>query len=87
MREGLCYTLWWSECGEEVAAYEGETAQNSYTCGLEHWRTENEDKSVLWLNSVHHHQGRVGVEYHMRVTSSHSSHWKKLKFRNRNKRY
>ena len=64
------------ECGEEVAAYKGETGRNSYTRGLEHLvslESRNEDKSVLWLHSVHHHQGRLGVEYHMRVTSSHSS--------------
>ena len=56
-REGVCYTLWCAECGEEVAAYKGETGRNSYTRGLEHLESlenRNTDKSVLWLHSVHH---------------------------------
>ena len=75
-REGVCYTLWCVECGEEVAAYKGETGRNSYTRGVEHMEAleaKNVDKSVLWLHSVHHHQGRVGVEYRMRVTSTHTT--------------
>ena len=31
------------------------------------------DKSVLWLHSVHHHQGRVGVQYSMKVTTTHTT--------------
>ena len=72
----MCYTLWCGECGEEVAAYKGETGRTSYTRGLEHLEAlenRSEDKSVLWLHSVHHHQGRVGVKYLMRVTSAHST--------------
>ena len=75
-REGVCYTLWCAECGEEVAAYKGETGRDSYTRGLEHLESlenRNTDKSVIWLHSVHHHQGSVGVDYHMRVTRSHTS--------------
>ena len=75
-RQGVCYTLWCGECGEEVAAYKGETGRTSYTRGLEHLEAlenRSEDKSVLWLHSVHHHQGRVGVKYLMRVTSAHST--------------
>ena len=30
-REGVCYTLWCEECGQEVAAYKGETGRNAYT--------------------------------------------------------
>ena len=32
----------------------------------------NEDKSVLWAHSVHHHQARVGVQYLMKVTTCHT---------------
>ena len=35
-REGVCYTLWFGECGEEVAAYKGEMGRTSYTRVLEH---------------------------------------------------
>jgi hypothetical protein len=73
---GVWYTLWCGECGEKVAAYKGETGRNGYTRGVEHLealQSRNEDKSVLWLHSVHHHQGRVGVEYRMRVTSTHTT--------------
>ena len=61
------------ECGAGVAEYLGETGRNSYTRGLEHLQhleARNEDKSVLWLHSVHHHQGRTDVPYSMRVTGS-----------------
>ena len=65
-----CYTLWCGECGEEVAAYKGKTGRTSYSRGLDYLETlenRNEDKLVLWLHSVHHHQGRVRDEYSMRV--------------------
>ena len=74
-REGVCYTLWCEECGENVAAYKGETGRNSYTRGVEQLtalNNENEEKSVLWLHSVFHHNRREDVEYQMRVTSSHT---------------
>ena len=70
-REGVNYSLWCEECGSGVASYKGETGRNSYTRGLEHQRTllaRNEDKSVLWSHSVHHHQGRTDICYRMRVT-------------------
>ena len=72
-REGVNYTLVCEECGAGVAEYLGETGRNSYTRGLEHLQhleARNEDKSVLWLHSVHHHQGRTDVPYSMRVTGS-----------------
>ena len=75
-REGVCYTLWCVECGEEVAAYKGETGRNAYTRGVEHLEAlakRSVDKSVLWLHSVHHHQSRVGVDYRMRVTTTHNT--------------
>ena len=72
----MCYTLWCGECGEEVAAYKGEAGRNAYSRGVEHLEAleaRREERSVLWLHSVHHHQGREGVEYRMRVTSTHTS--------------
>ena len=60
----------------KVAAYKGETGRNAYTRGVEHLealQSRNEDKHVLWLHSLHHHQGSVGVDYSMRVTSTHST--------------
>ena len=74
--EGVTYTLWCDECGEGVADYKGETGRNGYTRGLEHLanlEAKNEDKSVLWLHSVHHHQGREDVNYIMKVTRAFSS--------------
>ena len=32
----------------------------------------DEEKSVLWLHSLHHHQGRVDVVYRMRTTESYA---------------
>ena len=74
-KEGVNYSLFCEECGERVAAYLGETHRNAYNRGVEHLdnlEAKNEDKSVLWLHSVHHHQGREGVDYSMRVTGSYS---------------
>ena len=34
--------------------------------------TRDEEKFVLLLHSVHHHQGRVDVTYRMRTTGSYS---------------
>ena len=51
----------------------GETGRNAYTRGLEHLKNleaKNLDKSVLWLHTVHHHQGREGIPYTMKVTGS-----------------
>ena len=54
-----------------MAAYHGETGRNGYTRGKEHLdslESKNEDKSVLWLHSIYHHQRREDVKYSMRVT-------------------
>ena len=70
-REGVTYSLWCEECGEKVAAYQGETGRNGFTRGREHLESleaKNEDKSVLWLHSIFHHQRREDVPYSMRVT-------------------
>ena len=32
----------------------------------------DEEKSVLWLHSLNHHQGRVDVVYRMRTTGSYA---------------
>ena len=69
----MTYTLGCEECGEKVASYKGETGQNAFTRGQEHLKSladKNEEKSVLWLHSLYHHQGREGVSYSMRVTGS-----------------
>ena len=58
-----------------MASYKGETGRNSYTRGLEHLRSlqaRNEEKSVLWSHSVHHHEGRIDVTYRKRVTDTYS---------------
>ena len=57
----------------KVAAYKGESGRNGYTRGLEHLdglKARDEDKLVLWLHSLHHHQGRVDVPYRMRITGA-----------------
>ena len=56
-----------------MASYKGESGRNPYSRGVEHLdnlRARSEDKSVLWLHSVHHHQGREDVRYAMRATGS-----------------
>ena len=72
-REGVTYSLICEECGVKVAEYKGETGRNGYTRGKEHLEylaAKNEDKSVLWLHSIHHHQRREDVEYSMRVSGA-----------------
>ena len=47
-----------------MAAYFGESGQNGYTRGTEHFEkklAKDEDNSVLWLHCLHHNQGREGV--------------------------
>jgi hypothetical protein len=70
-RESITYTLNCEECGDEIAAYIGETGRNAYSRGCEHLdnlNAKDEEKSVLWLHSKYHHQEREDVEYTMRVT-------------------
>ena len=57
----------------EVAQYKGETGKNGFERGKNHLKyLEKKDikESVLWLHSLHHHQGREGVPYSMTVTGS-----------------
>ena len=64
--ESVTYTLWCQECRDEVAA-------NAYSRGVEHLdylEANDEDKSVLWLHSIHHHQSRRDVKYSMKVTGA-----------------
>ena len=72
---GVCYDLWCDECGIKVCAYKGEIGRNCFTRGCEHLENleaRDEEKSVLWLHSVHHHNSRVDVHYSMRTTGSYS---------------
>ena len=65
-RQLLTYTLWCYECRDEVAAYKGKTGRNAYSRGVEHLdylEANDEDKSVLWLHSLHHDQSRRDVKY------------------------
>ena len=74
-REEVTYSLWCEECGEKVAAYKGGMGRSSYTWVVKHLlalTNKNEEKSVLWLHSVFHHNRREDVDYQMRVTSSHT---------------
>ena len=71
--ESVTYTLWCQECGDEVASYKGETGRNAYSRGVEHLdclEANDEEKSVLWLHSIHHHQSRRDVKYSMKVTGA-----------------
>ena len=71
----VTYILFCVECGEELAAYFGETGRNGYTRGKEDFEkklAKDEDTSVLWLHSLHHHQGREDVPYSMKVTGAYS---------------
>ena len=58
----------------EVAAYFGETGRYAYCRSGEHLDNlalQDEDKSILWANSVHHHNNRVDVKYMMKVSGMH----------------
>ena len=56
---------------EAVACYKGKTGRNSYTRSirnLDNLDARSEEKSVLWLHSVYHHQNQADIKYSMRVT-------------------
>ena len=58
-----------------INLYFGESGRNAYSRGKEHFEkkiAKDEDNSVLWLHSLHHHQGREDVKYTMRVTGSYT---------------
>ena len=37
---------------------------------MDNLEARNEDKSVLWLHSVHHHNSQGDVKYSMRITGA-----------------
>ena len=64
------------ECGEEVCKYFGETGRNGFTRGGEHLsnkEADDENKSVLKLHAIHHHNGRADVNFSMKVIGLHSN--------------
>ena len=74
-RESVTYTLWCEECGIKVAAYKGESGRNGFSRGEEHldnYATQDEEKSILWAHSVHHHNSRADVQYMMRVSGAYN---------------
>ena len=57
----------------EVAQYKGESGKNGFERGKQHLKflqKKDTKDSVLWLHSLHHHEGREGVPYSMSVTES-----------------
>ena len=55
----------------EVAQYKGETGKNGFERGKQHLKylqKKDTKDSVLWLHSLHHHQGREDIKYSMSVT-------------------
>ena len=75
-REGVTYSLMCEECGEEVCQYFGETGRNGFTRGAEHLsnkEADDESKSVLKLHAIHHHNGRLDVNFSMKITGLHSN--------------
>ena len=51
------------------------TGKNGFTRGGEHQdllEARDEERSVLWLHCLHHHQGREDVTFRMRTTGSYS---------------
>ena len=74
-REGVVYALTCQECNEEVATYFGKSGRNAYSRRKEHLEklsSRDMDNSVLWLHSVHHHQGKEDVNYTMEVVRSYN---------------
>ena len=56
-----------------MVAYKGESGRNGFSRGEEHLdnkATKDEEKSILWAHSVHHHNSREDMVYMMRVTVS-----------------
>ena len=74
-RESVNYSLVCEECGEEICKYFGESGRNGFSRGEEHLANRaaaDENKSILKLHSIHHHNGRE-VNFVMKVTSVHTS--------------
>ena len=72
----MTYSLVCEECGEGVCQYFGESGRNGFSRGGEHLsnkEADDENKSVLKLHSIHHHNGRLDVNFSMKVTGLHSN--------------
>ena len=57
----------------EVVQYKGETGKNGFERGKQQFKyLEKKDNKelVLWLHSLHHHQGREDVQYSMTATGN-----------------
>ena len=57
-------------------AWERERGRNGYSRGGEHLinkEAQDENKSVLRLHSIHHHNGREDANFTMKVTGVHTS--------------
>ena len=70
------YSLICEECGDDICQYFGESGRNAYTRGKEHLaniQAQDENKSVLKLHSLHHHNGRDDVNFTMKVTGTHTN--------------
>ena len=71
----MTYSLVCQECGEDNCKYFGESGRNGFSRGEEHLanlEAEDENKSILKLHSIHHHNGRA-VNFTMKVIDVHSS--------------
>ena len=58
-----------------MVAYKGESDRNGFSRGEEHLdnkATKDEEKSILWAHSVHHHNSREDMVYMMRVTGTYN---------------
>ena len=69
-RESVTYSLVCEECGEAVCQYFGESGRNGYSRGEEHLANkdaQDENKSVLKLHAIHHHNGRNDVNFIIKV--------------------
>ena len=78
----MTYNIYCATCkGEKhlkvkVAAYPGKTGRNMFGRGrerLNYLEKQSEVDSVLWLHSLHHHQGRLDIQYTMVCTGSYRS--------------
>ena len=60
----MTYSLVCEECGEAVCQYFGESGRNGFSRGGEHLtnkEAQDENKSILKLHCIHHHNGREDV--------------------------
>ena len=81
-RQRVTYNLYCETCQGErnlrvkVASYPGETGRNMFEQGKEHLallQKQSEENSVLWLHSLHHHEGSTDVRYKMVCTGTYNT--------------